>query len=35
VNDEDIGGYDPLGDILSSTRRIVVRGANKCYYGKN
>jgi hypothetical protein len=33
VNDEDIGGYDPLGDILASTRRIVVRGANKCYYG--
>ena len=35
VNDEDVGGYDPLGDILPSTRRIVVKGANKSYYGKN
>jgi hypothetical protein len=34
VNDEEIGGYDPLGDILPSTRRIVVKGANKCYYGE-
>jgi hypothetical protein len=34
VNDEEIGGYDPLGDILPSTRSIVVKGANKCYYGE-
>ena len=35
VNDEDVGGYDPLGDILPSTRRVGVKGANKSYYGKN
>ena len=35
VNDEDVGGYDPLGDILPSTRRVVVKGANKSYYGEN
>ena len=35
VNDEDVGGYDPLGDILPSTRRVVVKGANKSNYGKN
>jgi hypothetical protein len=34
VNDEEIGGYDPHGDILPSTRRIVVKGANKCYNGE-
>ena len=33
VNDEEICGYDPHGAILPSTRRIVVKGANKCYYG--
>ena len=35
VNDEDIGVYDPLGEILPSTRRVVVKGANKSYYGEN
>jgi hypothetical protein len=34
INDEEICGYDPHGDILPSTRRIVVKGANKCYYGE-
>ena len=34
VNEEESGGYDPMGDILPSTRRIVVKGANKCYYGE-
>jgi hypothetical protein len=33
VNDEEISGYDPHGAILPSIRRIVVKGANKCYYG--
>jgi hypothetical protein len=33
VGDEDITSNDPLGDIIPTTRRIVVKGANKSYYG--
>ena len=33
VNDEDIGGYNPIGEINPNTRRIVVKGSNKSYYG--
>ena len=33
VGDEDITSYNNLGDIIPTTRRIVVKGANKSYYG--
>ena len=33
VGDDDITSYHPLGDIIPTTRRIVVKGANKSYYG--
>ena len=32
--DEDTTKYDPLGDILKSTRRVVMKGANKTFYRK-
>ena len=33
VQDENIGGYNPIGEINPNTRRIVVKGSNKSYYG--
>ena len=33
VVDEEFTGYNPLGDINPSTTRIVIKGANKNFYG--
>ena len=33
VGDEDVTSYDPLGDIVPSIRRVVLKGSNKNYYG--
>ena len=33
IIDEDLNGYNPLGDIRPRTKRLVIKGANKNYYG--
>ena len=33
VVDDEFTGYNPLGEIIPHTTRIVIRGANKNYYG--
>ena len=33
IVDEDLNGYNPLGDIKPRTKRLVIKGANKNYYG--
>ena len=35
VADEDVTANDPLGDIIPSIRRVVLKGSNKNYYGIN
>jgi hypothetical protein len=35
VADQDVTANYPLGDIIPSIRRVVLKGSNKNYYGIN